>query len=32
METGHATSLLILSLGAFMIPLLSERVRLPAAV
>ena len=32
MEVGHATSLLVLSLGAFVIPLLSERMRLPAAI
>jgi hypothetical protein len=32
MEVDHATSLLVLSLGAFVIPLLSERMRLPAAI
>ncbi len=32
MEVEHATSLLVLSLGAFVIPLLSERMRVPAAI
>ena len=32
MEVDHATSLLVLSLGAFVIPLLSERARIPAAI
>jgi Kef-type K+ transport system membrane component KefB len=32
METYHATTLLLLALGAFVIPLLSERIRIPAAV
>lgn len=32
MEVYHATTLLIIALGAFFIPLLSERARVPAAV
>jgi Kef-type K+ transport system membrane component KefB len=32
MESYHATTLLLLACGAFVIPLLSERVRIPAAV
>jgi Kef-type K+ transport system membrane component KefB len=32
MEVAHATSLLVLSLGAFAIPLVSERMRVPAAI
>ncbi len=32
MEIEHASSLLILTFGAFFVPLLSERIRIPAAV
>lgn len=32
MQTYHATTLLLIAFGAFVIPLVSERVRIPAAV
>ncbi len=32
MQSYHATTLLLLAFGAFVIPLLSERIRIPAAV